>query len=75
MTKAKHMTQKELDQISGGPHIRNYDGKPAVMGKQASRTIIVPDFKVGGQYCPSDSPPHHPPAFGNARIGVPPEPK
>ncbi len=24
MTKQKQMTEKELDQVSGGPHIRNY---------------------------------------------------
>jgi len=26
MTKQKQMTEKELDQVSGGPHIRNFNG-------------------------------------------------
>jgi bacteriocin-like protein len=31
MTKQKQMTEKELDQVSGGPHIRNFNGRTGVM--------------------------------------------
>ena len=44
MTKQKQMTEKELDQVSGGPVFAKYDG---VVGNRASRGIIVPDYKVG----------------------------
>ncbi len=31
MTKQKQMTEKELDQVSGGPHIKNFNGRLGVM--------------------------------------------
>ena len=31
MTKQKQMTEKELDQVSGGPHIRNFNGRTGVI--------------------------------------------
>ena len=31
MTKQKQMTEKELDQVSGGPHIRNFNGRLGVI--------------------------------------------
>ena len=31
MTKQKQMTEKELEQVSGGPHIRNFNGRTGVM--------------------------------------------
>ena len=31
MTKQKQMTEKELDQVSGGPHIRDFNGRLGVI--------------------------------------------
>jgi bacteriocin-like protein len=43
MTKQKPMTEKELDQISGGPHYTDFNGRPGVIGKRESRNVMVPD--------------------------------
>ena len=34
MIKQKQMTDKELDQVSGGPHIRNFNGRTGVIEKR-----------------------------------------
>ena len=47
MTKQKQMTEKELDQISGGPHYTDFNGRPGVMGKREFRDVMGPDYKVG----------------------------
>ena len=60
MTAQKQMTEKELDQVSGGP--LNPD---SMMPKRASRGIIVPDYKVGRTF--SNPTPHPAPAFRNVR--------
>ena len=65
MTKQKQMTEKELDQVSGGPHIRNFNGRTGVIGNRASRGIIVPEYKVG--LTSSNPTPHPAPAFRNVR--------
>ena len=44
MTKQKQMTENELDQVSGGPHIRNFNGRTGVIGNRASRHIVHPDY-------------------------------
>ena len=31
MTKQEQMTEQELDQISGGPHYSDFNGRPGVM--------------------------------------------
>jgi bacteriocin-like protein len=71
MTKHKQMTQKELDQVSGGPHYSDFNGRPGVIGKRASRNIIVPDYKVGS--ISSNPTPHPAPAFRNVRGVVNPD--
>jgi bacteriocin-like protein len=44
MAKQKQMTEKELDRVSGGPHIRNFNGRTGVIGNRASRHIVHPDY-------------------------------
>ena len=66
MTKQKQMTEQELDQVSGGP--LNPD---SMMLKQASRSIIVPHFKVGRTS--SNPTPHPAPVFRNVRGVVNPD--
>ena len=34
MTKQKQMTEKELDQISGGPHYKDFNGRTGVIEKR-----------------------------------------
>ena len=34
MTTQKQMTEKELDQVSGGPHIRDFNGRTGVIEKR-----------------------------------------
>ncbi len=65
MIKQKQMTKKELDQVSGGPHYSDFSGRPSVIGKRASRGIIVPDYKVS--LTSSNPTPHPAPAFRNVR--------
>jgi bacteriocin-like protein len=39
MTKQKQMTEKELDQVSGGPHIRNFNGRLGVIEKRNNSVV------------------------------------
>ena len=61
MTTQKQMTEKELDQVAGGPHIRNY----GITGRFVTYTEQGSPFKVE----------IHKPAFRNDRIVYPPEPE
>jgi len=61
MIKQKQMTEKELDQGAGGPHIRNY----GVTRRFITYTEHNSPFNVE----------IHKPVFRNHPIGVPPEPE
>jgi|TARA_B110000438_G_C15224647_1_gene398751 bacteriocin-like protein len=39
MTKQKKMTEKELEQVSGGPYIRNFNGSPGVIEKRNNSAV------------------------------------
>ena len=39
MTKQKQMTEKELDQVSGGPHYSDFNGRTGVMEKRSKRKL------------------------------------
>jgi bacteriocin-like protein len=41
MTTQKQMTEKELDQVSGGPHIRDFSGRPGVIEKRNSSAGVL----------------------------------
>ena len=61
MTTQKQMTEKELEQVSGGPHIRNY----GLTRRFVTYTEQGSPFKVE----------IHKSTFRNERIGYPPEPE
>ena len=53
MTTQKQMTEKELDQVSGGPHIRDFNGRTGVIGNRASRHIVHPNYRQSKNGKPS----------------------
>ena len=72
MTTQKQMTEKELDQVSGGPHIKDFNGRLGVIGNRASRIACrFPPHNVG--LTSSNPTPHPAPAFRNVRGVVNPD--